>query len=366
LYCLLICFTRKRGGVGYSQFAFLCDPAPLRETSFWVLTVSMAPSPSKPKLLDQMRQALRVRHYSIRTEEAYVCWARRFILFHKKRHPREMAEKEVNAFLSHLAVDRKVSASTQTQALSALVFLYRHVIRRELGELEDLIRAKRRRCLPVVFTRQEAAAVISQLTGTRWVMANLLYGAGLRLMECLRLRVKDLDLNARQVAVRSGKGAQDRITLLPEILVSPLGTHLGLRRQIHIEDLKKGYGSVYLPFALARKYPNAARDWKWQYLFPSRRISVDPRSGVKRRHHISREFLQRAVSRAVKKAGIHKHASCHTFRHSFVTHLLEDGYDIRTIQELLGHKDINTTMVYTHVLNQGVKGVISPTDRPPT
>ena len=323
----------------------------------------MPPSTKQPRLLDQMRHAMRVRHYSIRTENTYVHWAKRFILFHNKRHPVDMAEKEVNAFLSYLAVNRKVSASTQTQALSALVFLYKHVIGRELGQLENLVRAKRRRSLPVVFTRNEVEAVLGRLKGTNWIMGNLLYGSGLRLMECLRLRVKDLDFDAMQLTVRSGKGSKDRVTLLPEILVGPLKSHLSKVRNLHLKDKREGFGRVYLPFALERKYPKAAKEWKWQYVFPAAKRSIDPRSKVERRHHIGADTLQRAVKKAIFAARIHKHASCHTLRHSFATHLLEDGYDIRTIQELMGHSNVNTTMVYTHVLSKGVMGVKSPADR---
>lgn len=318
--------------------------------------------PGKPKLLDQLRSAIRVRHYSIRTEEAYVHWVCEFILFHHKRHPDEMGEAEVGRYLTHLAVNRKVTASTQNQALSALVFLYRNVLNRELGHFQDVERAKKPQRLPVVFTREEVRSVLSKLEGTQWLMASLLYGAGLRLMECLRLRIKDLDFSYRQIVVRDGKGQKDRVTPLPEILLAPLQRHLEKVKALHEQDLKGGFGEVYLPDALGRKYPNAAREWGWQYVFPSRNRSVDPRSGIIRRHHQDENTLQRAVSAAVRAAGLTKPGSCHTFRHSFATHLLEGGYDIRTVQELLGHQDVRTTMIYTHVMNKGGRGVRSPLD----
>jgi len=316
----------------------------------------------KPRLLDQVRTTIRTKHYSYRTEEAYVSWIRQFILFHNKQHPVDMSEIEVNAFLNYLATRRKVSASTQTQALCAIVFLYRHVLGRELGQLQDLIRAKKKKNLPVVFTREEVRQVLDNLSGTHWLMANLLYGSGLRLMECIRLRVKDVDFGYNQIVIRDGKGRKDRVTMLPETVSLYLKEHLNKVKQQHNKDLAQGYGGVYLPNALERKYRGADKSWVWQYVFPSSKISVDPRSGIKRRHHVNQQYLHRAVKSAVQRSGIFKAASCHTFRHSFGTHLIEDGYDIRTVQELLGHKDVSTTMVYTHVLSRGGQGVRSPVD----
>ena len=315
------------------------------------------------KLLDQVRDAIRLKHYSIRTEEAYVTWIKRYILFHNKRHPLEMGIPEIEAFLTHLAVDQKVAASTQNQAFSALLFLYREVLKKDLDGPIDAMRAKRPKRLPTVLTKEETLNVIGQLSGTHRLMANLLYGSGLRLMECLRLRVKDVDFAQRLIVVRDGKGMEDRVTMLPDSLVTPLQEHLQLVKRLHDEDLARGYGSVYLPFALERKYPNADQEWIWQYVFPSNRLSKDPRSGVVRRHHVSESGLQKAVKKAARLAGINKRVTCHTFRHSFATHLLEDGYDIRTVQELLGHKDVKTTMIYTHVLNRGPLAVRSPLDQ---
>jgi integron integrase len=324
------------------------------------------PSPSlpasQPKLLDRVRAAIRMKHYSIRTEDSYVQWIRRFILFHGKRHPMEMGEMEISQFLSHLAVEGKVAASTQNQALSALLFLYRTVLEQEVGRLHEVARAKTPDRLPVVFTAGEARAVLAHLEGTPWLMASLLYGAGLRLMECVRLRVKDIDFHSGQLVVRAGKGDKDRVTMLANTLVAPLQQHLLHVKALHAQDTREGYGAVYLPYALERKYPQANKEWGWQYVFPAKKRSVDPRSGQVRRHHLDEKVLQRAVARAVRAAGLTKPASCHTFRHSFATHLLEAGYDIRTVQELLGHKDVSTTMIYTHVLNRGGKGVRSPLD----
>ncbi len=318
---------------------------------------------NKPKLLDQVRDLLRVKHYSMSTEKTYIHWIKRFILFHGKRHPLEMAEEEIGAFLTHLAVKEKVAASTQNQALSALLFLYRKVLNREFGWLDNVERAKRSKRLPVVFTKEEVLAVLNRLDGVKCLMANLLYGAGLRLMECVRLRVKDVDFGYEQITIRNAKGRKDRLTVLPEALIDDLRRHLAKVKSLHDQDLKEGFGRVYLPFALERKYPNANRDWGWQYVFPASKRSIDPRSGVERRHHIQERALQRAVRQAIRNAGIHKGGSCHAFRHSFATHLLEDGYDIRTVQELLGHKDVRTTMIYTHVINKGGRGVRSPLDR---
>lgn len=316
----------------------------------------------KPRLLDQVRDRIRVKHYSLRTEQAYIQWIKRFIFFHGKRHPKEMAAPEVEAFLSHLATEKNVSASTQSQALSALLFLYREVLRIELPWLENLTRAKKRKHLPVVLTVAEVKAVLVRLDGRNALMANLLYGAGLRLMEVLRLRVKDLDFGMRQITVRDGKGFKDRVTMLPESLIEPLQRYLQKVKEIHQGDLRAGFGAVYLPYALERKYPNAGREWGWQYVFPSSQRSIDPYSGKERRHHLDEKVLQRAIKRAVRDARITKLASCHTLRHSFATHLLQSGYDIRTVQELLGHKDVSTTMIYTHVLNRGGRGVTSPLD----
>jgi integron integrase len=315
------------------------------------------------RLLDRVREAIRRRYFSRRTEQAYVHWIRRFIFFHGKRHPRDLGEAEVTAFLNDLAVERKVAAGTQNQALSALLFLYKEVVGRELAWLDGLQRAKRPPRLPAVLTRAEVERLLAQLTGTRWLLASLMYGSGLRVMECLRLRVKDVDLDYRQVLVRDGKGEKDRVTMLPEKLVEPVRAHLARVRALHARDLREGFGEVHLPYALARKYPRAGAEWAWQYLFPSKSRSADPGDGVIRRHHLDESVPQRAVKEALRAAGIAKHASCHTLRHSFATHLLEGGCDIRTVQELLGHADVSTTMIYTHVLNKGGRGVKSPLDR---
>lgn len=318
---------------------------------------------SPPRLLDQVRTAIRFRHYSLRTEDTYLHWIKRFIIFHEKRHPAEMGEHEVSRFLSALAVEQRVSAATQNQALNALVFLYRHVLKLDVGQIENIVRAKQPQRLPVVLRRHEVKALLDALEGVHWLMGHLLYGAGLRLMECLRLRVKDIDFSANHIVVREGKGNKDRITMLPGVVKALLTAHLARVRELHHQDLAKGFGSVYMPDALARKYPNAHRQWGWQWIFPARQISVDPRSGEKRRHHLQEAVLQRAVREAARQTGLVKPVGPHTLRHSFATHLLEDGYDIRTIQELLGHKDVSTTMIYTHVLNRGGKGVQSPSDR---
>lgn len=313
---------------------------------------------SPRKLLDQVRDACRLRHLSLRTEQAYVYWIRRYVRFHDTRHPAEMGAEEIRTFLSQLATAGRVAASTQNQALAALLFLYRHVLR-----IEKAVRARRARKLPVVLTPAETQAVLSQLTGTHGLIAGLLYGSGLRLLECLRLRVKDLDFACHQLTVRHGKGEKDRVTMLPQRLEAALQDHLRRVKEQHTRDLAEGFGTVELPYALARKYPNAPRSWGWQYVFPSMNRSTDPRSGEVRRHHLSESSVQKAVTAAVRKAGITKPGSCHTLRHSFATHLLQAGYDIRTVQELLGHKDVSTTMIYTHVLNRGGKGVRSPLDR---
>jgi integron integrase len=319
----------------------------------------------KLRLLDRVRQAVRVRHYSIRTEKAYVAWVRRFVLFHGKRHPAELGAADVEAFLTHLAVRERVAAATQNQALNALVFLYRHVLEQELpGEME-IARAKKPKRLPVVLTRDEVLRVLAGLRGTHALVGALLYGAGLRLLEVLRLRIKDVDRGANRLIVRDGKGGRDRVTMLPGTIRDPLGTHLAGVRLLHAQDLAAGYGSVEVPHAIGRKYPGAPRSWSWQYVFPAAGVSTDPRTGEVRRHHLHESGVQRAVTRAVRAAGIEKRASCHTLRHSFATHLLESGYDIRTVQELLGHADVRTTMIYTHVLNRGGRGVVSPLDVQP-
>jgi integron integrase len=318
---------------------------------------------SPPKLLDQVRTVARLKHFSRKTEDAYASWIKRFILFNQKRHPIDMAENEIRQFLAHLAVNLKVSSSTQTVALSALLFLYRDVLKIPLPFIDEIERAKPSRRLPVVFSKLEVKTILAHLSGTQLLMASLLYGAGLRLMEVMRLRVKDIDFAANQITVREGKGNIDRVTMLPQSIKSALQEHLARVKFLHQKDMKEGFGQVYLPFALERKYANANREWGWQYVFPSLKRSRDPRWGETRRHHVAPESLQRAVKSAIKKANISKNGSCHTFRHSFATHLLQDGYDIRTVQELLGHKDVTTTMIYTHVLNRGGRGVRSPLDR---
>jgi len=315
-----------------------------------------------PRLLDQVREVIRMKRYSIRTEEAYVQWIKRFILFHDKRHPRDMGPEEIRQFLPHLAMTRRVAASTQNQALSAILFLYKAVLQQEIAWIDEIVWAKKPKRLPVVLTREEVKAVLQHLSGPTWLMASLLYGSGLRLSECLRLRVKDVDVAYHQITVRDGKGAQDRVTMLPERLRESLQAHLHTVQQMHQRDLEGGFGHVYLPDALGRKYPNASREWAWQYIFPAARRSRDPRSGTIRRHHVMPLVLQRAVKAAVRQTGIAKAASCHSFRHSFATHLLENGADIRTVQELLGHKDVKTTMIYTHVLHRGRPGTRSPLD----
>jgi integron integrase len=317
---------------------------------------------AEKKLLEQIRDVLRVKHYSYKTEKSYVQWIKRFILYHHKRHPLEMAEIEISQFLTFLAVNEHVAAATQNVALNAIVFLYKHVLHKELGDFVDISWSRRPKRLPVVLNREEVQALLAGLHGRDWIMASLLYGSGLRLIECLRLRVKDIDFNQRQITVRSGKGGKDRVTMLPRSAIEPLQRHLTSVRLLHEQDLSRGFGSVELPFALEKKYTHAAKEWGWQYVFPASMRSIDPRSGIERRHHLDETVLQKAVKGAVQKAHIVKHAGCHTLRHSFATHLLENGYDIRTIQELLGHKDVATTMIYTHVLNKGGLGVKSPLD----
>jgi integron integrase len=313
-------------------------------------------------LLDQMRDVLRLKHMSLRTEEAYVTWVKRFILFHHKRHPKEMGAPEIRAFLTRLAVQGKVAASTQNGALNALLFLYRQVLKQPFPELGEIERAKRPQRVPTVFTHEEVQAVLAQLSGMNALMASLLYGAGLRLMECIRLRVHNLHFTYHQITVHEGKGARDRVTMLPRALAEPLQRHLAKVKLLHEEDLLAGYGDVYLPYAFARNEPHAGISWLWQYVFPAVKRSVDPRSGIERQHHVSEAVLQKAVKYTIRRAGIPKHGGCHTLRHSFATHLLENGYDIRTVQELLGHKDVSTTMLYTHVLQRGGRAVRSPHD----
>lgn len=319
-------------------------------------------SKDSPRLLDRMRAEIRLRHYSIRTEEAYVDWARRFILFHGKRHPAEMGAEEVRDFLSHLASERNVSASTQSQARSALLFLYKEVLGIELPWLDEVVNAKKGKRLPVVLTQAEVRRLLNGTSGTSGLIVALLYGTGMRLLEGLRLRVKDIEFTRREIIVREGKGNKDRVTVLPENLILPLQRHLEKVKALHEKDLEAGFGEVYLPDALAVKYPNAARSWGWQYVFPSSVRSLDPRSGWERRHHVHDTSVQRAVREAAKLANIAKPVTPHVLRHSFATHLLQAGYDIRTVQELLGHSDVSTTMIYTHVLKAAAGGASSPLD----
>ena len=325
-------------------------------------------APTPPRLMQQVRDAIRRCHYSRRTEETYVQWIKRFIHFHGTRHPRVLGEAEVTSFLNHFARDRQVAAATQNQALSALLFLYKQVLDRRLDWLDGLERAKRPARVPTVLSAGEVQRMLSQLEGTRWLMASLLYGAGLRLRECLKLRVKDVDFEYRQIIVRDGKGAKDRVTMLPGTVAEPLKAHLLRVKALHERDLASGHGDVELPDALHAKYPRAPYQWCWKFVFPSHKLSADPATGVIRRHHVYENYLIRAVKSAAGAAGIAKHVSCHTLRHSFATHLLENGYDIRTVQELLGHASVETTMIYTHVMNKGGRGVGSPLDalaRPP-
>jgi integron integrase len=314
------------------------------------------------KLLDQVSDVARFRHLSLRTEDTYRNWIKRFILFHGKRHPRELDAEAVRSFLTHLAVNEHVAASTQNQAFNALLFLYRQVLQMDLPDIQGVERARHSRRLPVVFTKAEAQAVISQMKGARQLIAALLYGSGLRIMEAVRLRIKDVEFSRGEIIVRDGKGEQDRVTMLPRSLMHRLKSQVEAVQRLHKRDLERDYGEVYLPYALERKYKNASREFVWQYVFPAEKLSIDPRSGRIRRHHVAEQNVQRAVKVALRKAGVRKNGSCHSFRHSFATHLLENGYDIRTVQELLGHKDVRTTMIYTHVLNKGGRGVRSPLD----
>jgi integron integrase len=321
------------------------------------------PGSPPPRLLDQLRAAIRLRHYSIRTESAYVDWTRRFILFHGKRHPAGMGPVEVSAFLSHLASGRGVSPSTQNQAKSALLFLYRAVLDVQLPWLEEVVAAKAQRRLPVELTPAEVRALLHEMNGTMGLVTSLLYGTGMRLLEGLRLRVKDIEFERRELIVRAGKGGKYRVTVLPENLMLPLQQQLARAKAVHQRDLAAGLGEVMLPDALALKIPRAARSWAWQWVFPSATIATDPRSGVRRRHHLNEASVQKAVAIAARRAGIHKPCSPHVMRHSFATHLLQAGYDIRTVQELLGHSDVSTTMIYTHVMNKGGRGIRSPLDQ---
>jgi integron integrase len=315
-----------------------------------------------PRLLDRVRAAVRRRHYSDRTAEAYVHWIRRFIYFSGKRRPAGMGVEEVTAFLNHLATERNVAAATQNQALAALLFLYREVLGQALPWLDGLERAQRPARLPTVLSVAEVRRLLGAMRGTKWLLASLLYGAGLRLRECLKLRVKDIDFEYRQIVVRDGKGAKDRVTMLPGSLVEPLKVHLARCKELHQRDIANGHGDVELPHVLARKYPRAQYEWGWKFVFPSAKLSSDPKTGVIRRHHVYENYLVRGVKEAARVAGIHKHVSCHTLRHSFATHLLASGYDIRTVQELLGHASVETTMIYTHVMNKGGRAVASPLD----
>ena len=316
-----------------------------------------------PRLLDQVRDKLRVKHYSIRTEQTYTDWIKRYIYFHDKRHPKDLGARDIEAFLTHLAVAGKVAASTQNLAKSSLLFLYREVLEINLPWLDNITQAKAPKRMPVVLTVSEVQDVLSRMSGTHLLIASLLYGGGMRLMEAVRLRVKDVDFARREILVREGKGFKDRVTMLPEAVVAPLKAHLAKVKPLHDEDLAQGFGEVYLPFALDKKYPAAGREWGWQYVFPSKNLSVDPRSDKTRRHHVDEKGVQRAVKQAVRDSGMVKPATPHTLRHSFATHLLQSGYDIRTVQELLGHSDVSTTMIYTHVLNKGGRCVVSPLDR---
>jgi integron integrase len=317
---------------------------------------------NSPKLLEIVHNEICRRNYSIKTEQSYINWIKNFILFNNKKHPNLMGAKEIGDYLTFLAVKQKVSASTQRQALCALIFLYQKVLNIDVAKIQNITRAKRHQKIPVVFSKNEIINILAGLDGVKWLIACILYGSGLRLMECLRLRVKDIDFDYLQIIVRDGKGHKDRISLLPEKLIGPLQKQLKIVKIWHEKDLQLGFGSVYLPNALERKYPNANNEFSWQYVFPSGKFSIDPRTGIKRRHHIDESVVQKAVKNAIKNANISKVGSCHTFRHSFATHLLENGNDIRTVQELLGHKDVSTTMIYTHVLQKGGLAVKSPLD----
>lgn len=348
--------ARERPGNGETAL-----PDRIETTPTWSNAVEL--QSRFPRLYRSLITVLRARGYSIRTEQAYVDWVGRFLGFHHWRPADSLSGSEVTAFLAHLAVNRNVSASTQNQALNALVFLYRHVLEQETGSWEGFSRARKPKRIPVVLSRQEVAQLLGRLKGVNRLMASLLYGTGMRLMECVRLRIMDVDFSYRQIRIFHGKGGKDRMVPLPERLIADLEAHLQGVRELYEGDIADGNGEVFLPDALAVKYPNAAREWKWRYLFPSARLSVDPRSGRVRRHHVHESALQKSVKRAADELGLRKRVTCHTLRHSFATHLLEDGYDIRTVQELLGHADVSTTMIYTHVLGRGGKAVRSPVDR---
>jgi integron integrase len=332
------------------------------DTTFPSAALTPPPEPPKPRLLDQVRAAIRARHYSRRTEKSYIGWIRRFIFFHKKRHPLEMGKKEVSAYLTHLATARNVSASTQTQALSALLFLYRHVLSKELGEMKEIVRAKPTRRLPIVLSPEEVYRLMRELDGLNRLLAMLLYGSGMRLMESMRLRVKDIDFEMNQIVVRAGKGDKDRVTILPGVIREDLRKQIERARRLHERDIAGGAGWVELPMAIENKWPTAAREIGWQWVFPATRTYVDTATARRRRHHIHETVLQRAIKEASRRARIDKPVSCHTLRHTFATDLLGHGYDIRTVQELLGHTDVSTTMIYTHVLKRGAAGVRSPAD----
>lgn len=327
------------------------------------MTQPITPAPHTKKLLDQYRDTLRIKHYSPRTEDTYITWVKNYILFHNKRHPKEMGVPEIEQFIIHLATTQQVSASTQNQAFSAILFLYRHILHVELDEPQlAKLRPQRSKPIPTVLSKDEVKRLIASLTGTNKLIAQVMYGGGLRVMECMRLRVKDIDFDNRQIIVRDGKGENDRFTILPNSLIQPLQLHLKYVKSLHEIDLADGYGSVYLPYALERKYKNANTDWLWQYLFPASEISTDKRTGITRRHHIHEAVIQKSIKETARRANIDKHVTPHTLRHSFATHLLQNNYDIRTIQELLGHKDVKTTMIYTHVLQRGGLAVKSPLD----
>lgn len=340
-----------------SEFSAMTTAAQQRRSP-----LGLFPDEPVPRLYDRIVEVLRVRQYSRRTEEAYVHWIRRYIEFHEHRHPRQLAEHDVNRFLTHLAVQEHVASSTQNQALSAILFLYELVLEQPLDRIEGVVRARRPRRLPVVLTVDEVSRVMTHLTGDKWLIAMLLYGGGLRLLEALRLRVKDLDFERGEITVREGKGDKYRVTMLPQAVIRPLQEHLRRVEAVHQQDLADGYGRVELPHALARKYPNANREWRWQFVFPQEHRWVNAKTGEQGRHHVHESLVQKAVNQPAGKARLTKRVTSHTFRHSFATHLLADGYDIRTVQELLGHSDVKTTMIYTHVLNRGGRGVRSPAD----
>jgi len=317
----------------------------------------------EPKLMDRLRTMIRLKHYSLKTEKSYCYWVRQYIFFHNKKHPKDMAEDEIRDFLNYLAVDKQVASSTQNQALCAIIFLYREVLQINIEDIGKIIWAKKAKRLPVVFSKNEVQRILQNMSGTHKLLVTLLYGGGLRLREGLQLRFKDVDFDNNQIFIRDGKGFKDRYTILPESVVEPLKDHMKIVIKVHENDILMGYDSVYFPYALEKKYPNAGKEIGWHFLFPGKNISKDPQTGIVRRHHIHERTLQRKVKNAVLQAGIYKKGGCHTFRHSFATHLLEDGTNIRIVQELLGHHSVETTMVYTHVMNKSKAGIISPVDR---